>query len=63
MNGAIFGIPFWMIVAGGIGYLILKKKRAAAAITQPTPSMPSGEEIIPPAWSEEPHYYPPEMSM
>jgi hypothetical protein len=59
------GIPFWLIAAGVIGYIIYKKKKipiAAAAVT--TPQWPEGispEQIIPQEWRAEPGYTPPEM--
>jgi hypothetical protein len=37
MNGSLFGIPFWLIVAGGLGYLMLRKKQTRIGPTRLTP--------------------------
>jgi len=31
MKSAIWGIPVWVILAGGIGYMLLKKNKEEAA--------------------------------
>jgi hypothetical protein len=63
MNGTVFGIPFWMIVAGGIGYLIWKKKTQTIAPAPPTGLAPGQTHLAWEAMYADPGVVPTEMAM
>lgn len=61
MNGTLFGIPFWLLAAGGIGYLVLRKKKARFGPSRITPYTRAEYEaarreleVSPDIWAEEP---------
>jgi hypothetical protein len=55
------GIPFWLIAAGVIGYIIYKKKKAPPVPIHVEHDWPAGiqpEQIVPPEMRYDPSYVP-----